>query len=145
MARGKPHPQFEQTEEALPTWLRTKHDLLDQLTVARARLRRYRARPNPRNLKRFADEVVDLYSLIQPKIHKIKNKDKYKADFKGIETQTMGVTISEPLQWGKWFMLCLNALEDMGVTRITLQTERWGAELLEGTIMAGEIDDLEPL
>ena len=97
----------------------------------------YRRRPNTRNLRQFANGVVDLYLLCEPKIDKIKKKDRerIKSKLEGIERYLVDIpTDLDPVEWSGYFLGVIDAIEAIGVTKIMMPSTRDGYEMLEGTV-----------
>ena len=127
-------------EEALPAWVLVKRQIVGRLYITQDYLVQYRKRNTSRNLKRLANNILDLYLLVKPKLKKIKHGKTFIKEFEGIEDQLAGITNLDAKQWINWFNTCIEAIEEMGVTRITMPSSRVGAELVEGTLMAGMVD-----
>jgi len=127
-------------EEALPAWVLVKRQIVGRLYLTQDDLQVYRKRNNSRNLKRLANSILDLYLLVKPKLKKINHGKQFIKDFNGIEEQLGTITETDAKVWLKWLGTCIEAIEEMGVTKITMPSSRVGAELVEGTLMAGLVD-----
>ena len=127
-------------EEALPAWVLVKRQIVGRLYITQAQLVIYRKRKNSRNLKRLANGILDLYLLVKPKLKKIRKGKDFIEKFDGIDEQLADITQTDARVWINWFNVCIDAIEEMGVTRITMPSSRIGAELAEGTLMAGLVD-----
>lgn len=127
----KPMYEANTPEEALPAWVLVKRQTLSQLYLNDSLLANYRHRPNSRNLKRLVNGVLNLYGLVRPKLPKLKDCEELTKQLKGIEQFTAEIPDDpDPKQWIAWHFVTTDAVEAIGITRITKPTEREGSELV---------------
>lgn len=123
-------------EEALPAWVLVKRQTLATLYVTHELLKEYRRRPGRKNLRRFANNVLDLYLLVKPKLPKLKDGKKLIPRFEGIEEHLAELPEDiDAKEFIGYFNAEIDAIEAIGITKIMLPSTRWGAEMIEGTIL----------
>lgn len=107
-------------------------------------LREYRRRPTPRNLRAFANGVLDLYMLVKDKAPKVKDAKALLPKMAGLEKYQANLPEDlDPVEWSNYFSTLISVVEAIGITKIMLPSTRAGAELLEGTVMAQYIEEAE--